>query len=77
MDLVGDEDAVGGQGGLVAGLPQQQPLGQEEDAGGRRAGALEADLVADLWGRGRAGTRVGPGAAKEREKSPIMPNKIE
>lgn len=58
VDLVGDDHPVGGQRRLPLRLPQQQPLGQEDDAGGGRAAALEADLVAHLGGgRGKMGQK--------------------
>lgn len=52
VNLVGDQDVVAGQRRLPLHLPQQQPLRQEDDLGGGRAGALEADLVAHLGEEG-------------------------
>ena len=48
VDFIHDQDLVLWQAGLPLDLPQEQPHCQEHDLGGRRACALETDLVADL-----------------------------
>ena len=48
VHLVHDQHLVLGQAGLPLHLPEEQPHRQEHDLRGRRACALETDLVADL-----------------------------
>ena len=47
VELVEQDGADAGEGGLGEEAAQQQPLGDEADAGARRGDVLEADLVAD------------------------------
>lgn len=52
VDLIDDENVVPRELGVPLSLAEEQPLGQEEDLGGGRAGGVETDLVGDLEGRG-------------------------
>lgn len=48
MDLIHDHHLVLIQRLVLLDLPQQEPLGQEKQLGGRRPRSLEADLIPNL-----------------------------
>lgn len=79
VDLIHNQDLVLGQAGLPLQVPQEQPHRQKHDLGGRRTRALEADLVADLWGGGGwSGEDPGPGhqhlALRRWKPKPVPPH---